>query len=162
MTLQSCPLGTGLQRTDHSQLNVPNSGSDAAKEMTENLACDVFTEAQLPHAHTPEALPNTSAGPTVSVATAWGLGQSSLGNLWQCIHEPLKWAEKERECGSLGWNLCKSMSGWLLSPPADICKRLTQYQQSVRQILFWFVKVRSKLIEGQRSCQDWGTGRGSN
>lgn len=94
---------------------MPNSGSDSAKEMTKTLACDDRTEAQLPPYTHPETRPNTSAGPTAFMATAWGSGCSSLGSLWQCILESLKWAERVRALGfeavqNLAWLAADSTS----------------------------------------------------
>lgn len=38
-------IRTWLQRTDYSQMNLPDSDSDSAKEMTKPLACDDCAEA---------------------------------------------------------------------------------------------------------------------
>lgn len=67
--------------------------------MTKTPACDDCTEAPLPPCTHPETRPNTSAGPTAFLATAWGSGYSSLGSLRQCTLESLKGAERVRALG---------------------------------------------------------------
>lgn len=146
LTLQSHPLRTWLQRTDHSQMNLPNSGSDSAKKTKTFLP--VMTPWRPMHIPL-ESLPKHQ----LDLQSSWPLlgvqGKAALETFGIASLKPQR---RER---ALVWGCAKAwLAGWLLWPLADTHKRLAWYQQSVRYIFGGFVKVRSKLLEGQRTCQD--------
>jgi len=130
---QSHPHRTWLQRMDHSQMNLPNSGSDSAKEKTRSLAsCDDSTKVQLPPCTHPlrpsltHQLDSQSLWPLLGVhgrALLEAVGSASL-NL----------QHREREL----WFEVMQKYGWLTA--LVTCRILqetcTRPSKSVRQIFF--------------------------
>lgn len=152
---QSHPHRTWLQRTNHSQMNLPNSGSDSAEEKTKSLACDDSTKAQLPLCTHPL---RTSLTYQLDSQSLWPL----LGVQGRAVLEAFGNASLNLQQGERTsvWGYAKiwlgDHFGHLPNFARDFC---TKPSDGVRQI-FWGLKVKSKLIEGQRTCQGcrgrWG------